>query len=35
VADDKPLIESIDILLAREQMAGARDGFLASLRFMI
>jgi len=38
-ADDKPFIESIDILVAREPMAGARDEFLASvawaLRFTI
>jgi hypothetical protein len=37
--DDKPFIESIDILVVREQMAGAHDEFLASaawaLRFMI
>jgi hypothetical protein len=26
-ADDEPLIESIDILVAREQMVGAHDGF--------
>jgi len=38
-AGDKPLIESIDILVTREQMAGAHDEFLASvawaLRFTI
>ena len=37
--DDNPFIESIDILVVREQMAGAHDEFLASvawaLRFTI
>jgi len=33
--DDKPFIESIDILVAREQMAGAHDEFLASAAWAV